>query len=124
MCEKSYELYAKSSMIVMFAASPMSMVVATQDTMRDPVGNKIDFAAVCTVNHFFGQVSTFMIVDILIDANNAFYFMRKSHQVVSHNHDSHGIAKFRKHVIERLNASNINIVGGFVQEKDFRITHK
>ena len=84
---------------MMFAAAAMGMVVASEDAMRHPVGNQIDFAAISAMEHFFGQVPALVIMHRMVHANDTFHLVRERHQVVRHNHNRHGFAKIRKHVV-------------------------
>ena len=110
--------------MVMFAATAVSMVMAPENTMRHPVGNQIDLAAIRAVEHFFGQVYPFVVMDGMVHANDALYLVRKSHQVMRHDDDGHGFAEFGKHVVKRLNPSHVDIVGRFIQKENPRITDK
>ena len=110
--------------VMMLAAATVGMVMAPENAMRHSVGNQIDLTTVSAMEHFFGQVSPFVVMHGMVHADNALHLVRKSHQVVRHDYNRHRFAKFRKHVVKRFNPRNVNIVGRFIQKEDFRIADK
>ena len=98
----------------------MGMVVASEDAMRHPVGNQIDFAAISAMEHFFGQVPALVIMHRMVHANDTFHLVRERHQVVRHNHNRHGFAKIRKHVVKSLDSRHIDIVGGRFERRGYK----
>ena len=100
------------------------MVMAPENAVRHPVGNQVDFTTVSAMEHFFGQVSPFVIMHGVVHANNALHLVRKSHQVVRYNHNRHRFAEFRKHAIKSFNPSDINVIGRFIQKENLRIADK
>ena len=119
-----WRVWVHHIVVMMLAAATVGMVMAPENAMRHPVGNQIDLTTVSAMEHFFGQVSPFVVMHGMVHANNALHLVRKSHQVVRHNHNRHRCAEFRKHAIKSFNPSDVNVIGRFIQKENLRIADK
>ena len=119
-----WRVWVHHIVVMMLAAATVGMVMAPENAMRHSVGNQIDLTTVSAMEHFFGQVSPFVVMHGMVHANNALHLVRKSHQVVRHDYNRHRFAKFSEHVIKSFNSSDVNIVGRFIQKENLRIADK
>lgn len=110
--------------MMMFTATPVCVIMAAQHAMRYTVSDQVDFATIGIRNHFASKVGTFVVMDILVDADDALHAIGKSHQVVCHHHNGHAGTEFCKHVVKVFLAGSVDIIAGLIQEENAGITHQ